>query len=150
MYVHHVDGARKNVVKNSGTTVKNSTVKNRKSSVSYTITYFLLCFARQAWLLAVWGAAAPQKRHPAPRQLVLDGRRLHEIRARRSGHFSMPATVLHRSESYLSVPWHLSMPRVGPWKGPTARSEGIQQKLGGSGATRARPMALKGATGRDR
>ena len=96
------------------------------------------------------GAAAPQKRHLGPRQLVLDGRRLHEIRARRSGHFSMPATVLHRSESYLSVPWHLSMPRVGPWKGPTARSEGIQQKLGGSGATRARPMALKGATGRDR
>ena len=48
----------------------------------------------------------------------IDGRRLHEIRARRSGHFSMPATVLHRSESYLSVPWHLSMPRVGPWKAP--------------------------------
>ena len=41
-----------------------------------------------------------------------------EIWARRSGHFSMPATALHRSESYLSVPWHLSMPRVGPWKAP--------------------------------
>ena len=45
-------------------------------------------------------------------------RRPHEIWARRSGHFSMPATALHRSESYLSVPWHLSMPRVGPWKAP--------------------------------
>ena len=68
--------------------------------------------------VAVWGAAAPRKRHPGPRQLMLDGRRLHEIWARRSGHFSMPATVLRRSESYLSVPWHLSMPRVGPWKAP--------------------------------
>ena len=28
----------------------------------------------------------------------------HEIWARRSGHFSMPATALHRSESYLSRP----------------------------------------------
>ncbi len=45
-------------------------------------------------------------------------RTAHEIWARRSGHFSMPATALHRSESYLSVPWHLSMPRVGPWKAP--------------------------------
>ena len=61
MYVHHVDGARKNVVKNSGTTVKNSTVKNRKSSVSYTITYFLLCFARQAWLLWRFGVRQPPK-----------------------------------------------------------------------------------------
>ena len=34
----------------------------------------------------------------------IDGRRPHEIRARRSGHFSMPATALHRSESYLSRP----------------------------------------------
>jgi hypothetical protein len=50
---------RKNVVKNSGTTVKNSTVKNRKSSVSYTITYFLLCFARQAWLLWRFGVRQP-------------------------------------------------------------------------------------------
>ena len=31
-------------------------------------------------------------------------RRPHEIWARRSGHFSMPATALHRSESYLSRP----------------------------------------------
>ena len=45
--------------KNSGTTVKNSTVKNRKSSVSYTITYFLLCFARQAWLLWRFGVRQP-------------------------------------------------------------------------------------------
>ena len=52
---------RKNVVKNSGTTVKNSTVKNRKSSVSYTITYFLLCFARQAWLLWRFGVRQPPK-----------------------------------------------------------------------------------------
>ena len=65
--VRHVpqpaDGApgRKNVVKNSGTTVKNSTVKNRKSSVSYTITYFLLCFARQAWLLWRFGVRQPPK-----------------------------------------------------------------------------------------
>ena len=51
----------KNVVKNSGTTVKNSTVKNRKSSVSYTITYFLLCFARQAWLLWRFGVRQPPK-----------------------------------------------------------------------------------------
>ena len=50
---------RKNVVKNSGTTVKNSTVKNRKSSVSYTITYFLPCFARQAWLLWRFGVRQP-------------------------------------------------------------------------------------------
>ena len=50
---------RKNVVENSGTTVKNSTVKNRKSSVSYTITYFLLCFARQAWLLWRFGVRQP-------------------------------------------------------------------------------------------
>ena len=34
----------------------------------------------------------------------IDGIRLHEIWARRSGHFSMPATALHRSESYLSRP----------------------------------------------
>ena len=80
----------------------------------------------------------------------IDGRRLHEIRARRSGHFSMPATVLHRSESYLSVPWHLSMPRVGLWKAPRHARKAYSKKLGGSGATRARPMALKGATGRDR
>ena len=33
-----------------------------------------------------------------------NGRRPHEIWARRSGHFSMPATALHRSESYLSRP----------------------------------------------
>ena len=55
------------------------------------------------------------------RELSLPGERrqtAHEIWARRSGHFSMPATALHRSESYLSVPWHLSMPRVGPWKAP--------------------------------
>ena len=55
------------------------------------------------------------------RELSLPGERrqtAYEIWARRSGHFSMPATALHRSESYLSVPWHLSMPRVGPWKAP--------------------------------
>ena len=33
-----------------------------------------------------------------------NGRRPHEIWARRSGHFSMPATALHRSKSYLSRP----------------------------------------------
>jgi hypothetical protein len=33
-----------------------------------------------------------------------NGRRPHEIWARRSGHFSMPATALHRSESYVSRP----------------------------------------------
>ena len=41
------------------------------------------------------------------RELILrekNGRRPHEIWARRSGHFSMPATALHRSESYLSRP----------------------------------------------
>ena len=45
-----------------------------------------------------------------------------EIWARRSGHFSMPATALHRSESYLSVPWHLSMPRGRALEGPTTRT----------------------------
>ena len=49
-------------------------------------------------------------------------RRPHEIWARRSGHFSMPATALHRSESYLSVPWHLSMPRGRALEGPTTRT----------------------------
>ena len=41
------------------------------------------------------------------RELKLPGERrrtAHEIWARRSGHFSMPATALHRSESYLSRP----------------------------------------------
>ena len=55
----------------------------------------------------------PRTKLPGERQQTA-----HEIWARRSGHFSMPATALHRSESYLSVPWHLSMPRVGPWKAP--------------------------------
>ena len=61
-------------------------------------------------------ASAPRRRELSLREK--HGRRPHEIWARRSGHFSMPATALHRSESYLSVPWHLSMPRVGPWKAP--------------------------------
>ena len=49
-------------------------------------------------------------RAPAPRQArelsfrEKNCRRPHEIWARRSGHFSMPATALHRSKSYLSRP----------------------------------------------
>ena len=47
-------------------------------------------------------ASAPRRRELSLREK--HGRRPHEIWARRSGHFSMPATALHRSESYLSRP----------------------------------------------
>ena len=78
----------------------------------------------------------------------IDGRRLHEIRARRSGHFSMPATALHRSESYLSRP-------VAPFNAmgralvaPLPPNFCCMPSERAVGPSRARPAALKGATGR--
>ena len=114
---------RKNVVKNSGTTVKNSTVKNRKSSVSYTITYFLPCFARQAWLLWRFGVRQPPEsgiQDPGSSCWMADG--CTKFGREGAGTFQCPRPLYIGRNLTYPVPWHLSMPRAGPCKGPTTRS----------------------------
>ena len=60
------DDDRKNVVKNSGTTVKNKTKKIVKSSVSYTINLFFAVF----WGCHCIWASASVRGHPREKHLV--------------------------------------------------------------------------------
>ena len=59
-------GARKNVVKNSGTTVKNKTKKIARSSISYTINLFFAVF----WGCHCIWASASVRGHPREKHLV--------------------------------------------------------------------------------
>ena len=140
---------RENVGKNSGTTVKNSTVKNRKSSVSYTITYFLLCFARQAWLLWRFGVRQPPKsgiQDPGSSCWMADG--CTKFGREGAGTFQCPRPLCIGRNLTYPVPWHLSMPWVGPWLRRCHPTFAVCLPSVPWGLSRARPAALKGATGR--
>ena len=62
------------------------------------------CFRAARLVVVIVYAHAPAPRRTRTKLPGEKRQTAHEIWARRSGHFSMPATALHRSESYLSRP----------------------------------------------
>ena len=87
------DGPRRSAFRVLGSAGKAASLHAMPADVPEPSTSVVTVFAH---------ASAPRRRELSLREK--HGRRPHEIWARRSGHFSMPATALHRSESYLSRP----------------------------------------------